>query len=113
MASFATRLEMTKQEVSQFFSKHLQVVEYGRARGLEGGDYFQAHSLISRSTDGRDMTFIRVSSTSFPANAEPTNGLLVPTAHRHPCTQEEEETQISTRGSLWPTPPTSHHRYPS
>ena len=113
MASFATRLEMTKQEVSQFFSKHLQVVEYGRARRLEGGDHFQAHSLISHSADGWDMAFIRVSSISSPANAEPTNGLLVPTARRHPCAQEEEETRISTRGSLWPTPPTSRRRYPS
>lgn len=83
MASLATRFNMTKRKVGQLFAANLQVIQYGRARRLDGGDRFQAHELVSHSGDGRDMTFVRVSVTFSSTNAQLIKRLSVPTTSGH------------------------------
>ena len=36
------------------------VEQWGKLRRLEGGDIMHAHNIISKCTDGRDVSFIRV-----------------------------------------------------
>jgi hypothetical protein len=50
--------------VCKLIPKDTQVVEYGRAQRLEGGDSMQARDLVSLGSDSRDMSFVRVRSSN-------------------------------------------------
>ena len=59
-ATLATRFDKPASHIRKFFPKETRVVQYGRARRLEGGDTIQAHKIVIPQTDSRDMTFVRV-----------------------------------------------------
>ena len=60
-AMLATHLETSVSVIRKLIPPLSPFVQYGRAHQLDGGDIIHARKLIPLRTDGRDMSFVRVS----------------------------------------------------
>jgi hypothetical protein len=61
-ATLATRFETSVSVIRKLIPSQSPFDHYGRARQLDGGDVIHARELIRLQSDGRDMSFVRVSS---------------------------------------------------
>ena len=61
-ATLATRFETSVSIIRKLIPSQSPFDHYGRARQLDGGDVIHARELIQLQSDGRDMSFVRVSS---------------------------------------------------
>lgn len=59
-AVLSTRLSKSVKLIRNLVPRDTYVVQYGRARRLDGGDTIQGQELVSHGEDGRDMSFVRV-----------------------------------------------------
>jgi len=63
-ATLATRFEISVSAIRKLIPSQSPFDQYGRARQLDGGDIIHARELIPLQTDGRDMSYVRVSMIS-------------------------------------------------
>jgi hypothetical protein len=60
-ATLATRFDKSASIIRKLIPKDTRFAQYGRACQLEGGDVMHARELNPLRSDGRDMSFVRVS----------------------------------------------------
>jgi hypothetical protein len=66
-ACLATRFDVQKSVIQSVIKLDQPIVQYGRVRGLEGGDLMVGCDFVKQTAeDSRDVSFVRVGLAFFP-----------------------------------------------